>query len=236
MRIDSVRFVVVVALAALMGLAGLASAFAQVRIGLDQVIENMTRAGNAFTTMEAHVDRDTVNALVDDHDLNGGTVYFAADGESSRIRLTISEPARSRQDVLVAAGQFQSYNPRTNQVTQGSLGGRSDIAQFLVVGFGPGNASLASNFGIELIGEDDLDGTRTSVLQLIPRSEEVLRSVSRIRLWVDQERWIPIQQRLDQPSLNYQVVKYSEVDLNSGIADSVFDLDLPGNVEILRVN
>jgi outer membrane lipoprotein-sorting protein len=53
---------------------------------------------------------------------------------------------------------------------------------------------------------------------------------------VDRDRWIPIQQRLDQPSLNYQMVRYSSIKVNAGISDSIFELDLPSNVDTLRVN
>jgi outer membrane lipoprotein-sorting protein len=209
---------------------------AQGTFTLEDVLGKMVEAGSELTTLEARVDRDTVNALVDDHDLNAGTVYFDASGGESRIRLNITEPDIVRQEVLVADGQFQSYNPRTNQVSRGTLEGPSDIAQFLVVGFGPGNASLDSNFEIELVGEEDLDGVPTLLLELIPRSDEVLSRISKIQLWIDLDRWIPLQQRLEQPSLNYQIVKYSEIELDADIPESTFDLDLPDDVNILLLN
>ena len=213
-----------------------ATGFGQATFSLEDVLERMAGAGRDFQTLEARVDRDTVNGLVNDHDLTSGMVYFDVRGDESRIRLNITDPEIARQEVLVTSSEIQSYNPRTNQVSRGTLGGGADVAQFLVVGFGPGNASLASNFEIELVGDEDLDGVRTSLLELVPRSDEVRSRVSRIRLWIDQDRWIPLQQRLDQPSLNYQVVKYVSVTINGGIPDSTFELDLPDNVETLRIN
>lgn len=206
----------------------------QDRHSLDEVLERMAAVGMEFETLEARIERDTVNILVNDHDLNAGTVYFAARGRESSVRMNLTEPEIARQEVLVAEGRWQSYNPRTHQVSQGELGGRADVAQYLVVGFGPANASLEENFVIQLIGEEDVGGVATSVLDLVPRAEEVLRNVSRVRLWVDQRRWIPVQQKLDQPGGNYQVVTYSDIEINEGLPGGIFELDLPDGVEVLR--
>jgi outer membrane lipoprotein-sorting protein len=134
----------------------------------------------------------------------------------------------------VVGGMVQNYNPRTNQVQEGSLGDRSDIVAVMAVGFGPANADLAANFEIELVGEEDLNGVPTSLIELIPREEEFLRFAESIRLWVGQEDWIPIQQRLQPPGVNYVIVTYSAVELNDGLPDSTWILDLPDDVEVVK--
>jgi len=208
-------------------------AAAQRAVPLDEVLSGMTAEGNRLETLQVRLDRDTVNGLVDDHVVDSGELAF--DARERRIRVTITDPATARQDVLVEAGVFRSFNPRTNQVTMGDLGS-NDVAQFLVVGFGPGNASLESNFDVTLDGEERVDGVATSKIVLVPRSDQVRGNVLRIRLWIDQEHWIPVRQRLDQPGLNYQVVDYSDVRINSNLSDSDFELDLPDDAEVLRLN
>ena len=199
---------------------------------LDDVLERMIEAGNQLQTLEAHVERDTVTVIVDDHALSSGQIYFAARGSASEIRMNLPEPAG--QELLVVEGKVQLYSPRTNQVQEYDLAERGDIVEFLVVGFGPANASLQDKFEVVFVDEEDLQGIATSVIDLTPRSEEVLRNFRNLRLWVDQERWMPIQLRLDQPGGNHQMVKYSEIQINSGFSDSVFELDLPDDVQILR--
>ncbi len=211
-------------------------AAAQTPVALEDVLARMAEAGGRLTTLEARVDRDTVNALVDDHSLDSGRVYFEAGAGNSRIRVEITEPDYARQSVLVADGRIDVYNPRTRQVSRGTLEGPTDMAQFLVVGFGPGNAALETNFEITLVGDESLDGVPTTVLDLVPRSDQVRGNVSKIRLWVDHDRWAPVRQRLEQPSLNYQVVDYSDIEINGGLGGDVFDLGLPDDVEVLRLN
>jgi outer membrane lipoprotein-sorting protein len=204
----------------------------QGRYSLDEVLDRMIEGGRELETLEAHVDRDTVTVIVDDHSLDSGEIFFISRGDASEIRMNLTEPAP--RALLVADGKARVYNPRTNQVQEVDLSERDDITQYIVVGFGPANASLKDIYEASLIGEDDLDGVATSVIDLRPKSAELLRNFSNVRLWVDQERWIPIQQRLDQPGGNYQVVRYSQIKINGGLSDSIFELDLPDDVQIFR--
>lgn len=208
------------------------SGMGQAQLSLDHVLSQMVKSGQDFRTLEARIERDNVTYIVDDHAISSGTFYFSALGNDSKIRMNLLEPAG--QELLVAGGRAQLYSPRSNQMQEYDFGGQGTLSEFLVVGFGPANASLQDNFEVTLVEEEDLEGIATSVIDLTPRSEEVLRNFRNIRLWVDQTRWIPVQQRLDQRGSNYQLVKYSEIQINKELSDSVFQLDLPDDVQIVR--
>lgn len=195
---------------------------------LDDVLAEMVRVGSSLQTMQAQVERDEVNGLLGTHLISSGRIYFEPSGAESRIRMNLTEPAP--QQLLVTGGRAQLFNARTLQLDEYDLGERSDVAEYLVVGFGPGNADLAANFDIELGGEEQLDGRPVSVLTLRPISEEVLRRVQSIRLWVDQERWVPLQQRLNTGG-NHLIVSYSDITINEEIPDGTWELDLPDGVK-----
>jgi outer membrane lipoprotein-sorting protein len=202
---------------------------AQEPVPLDAVLARMADAGEDFATLHADIDRDRVNGLLGSHALSSGEIFFAADGENSRIRMNLAEPAR--EELLVAEGKAQLFNASTLQLQEYTLGeGRRDVAEYLVVGFGPANSSLDTNFEIELEGEEELNGETVSVLLLTPRSAEVARQVNSIRLWVEHNRWIPLQQRLNTQGGDYLIVSYSDIQINGDIPNGTFRLDLPPNV------
>jgi outer membrane lipoprotein-sorting protein len=205
----------------------------QTRLPLDQVLDRMEAAGRQFRTLEADIERTKVTVIVDDHSTDYGKVYFARRGDASRIRLSITRP--SQQELLVDEGKARLYFPRINQVQEYDLGENQDKAEFLVIGFGASNASLREYYDVTLAGEETVDGVPTSVLDLKPRSTEVSAMFSTIRLWVDQERWVPVQSRLTEVGGDYLIVKFSNIRTNGRIPESTFELRLPRDVQIIRM-
>ena len=196
--------------------------------GLDTVLEQMVAAGREFRHVEADIERTKVVVFVNDRSMDSGRFYFQGGGEDSRIRLTITEPAE--QDLLVANGKAQLYRARINLVEEYDLGERRDMAEFLALGFGTSNETLADDYDIALSGEETVDGVLTSVLDLEPKSQRVAGMFPAIRLWIDQERWIPVQTRLNEAGGDYQIVKYSDIVLNGRLGNNTFELNLPRDV------
>lgn len=215
-------------LGALLFLLGTGTAVAQNEIGLDVVLDRMEAKGLEFRNLEAEIARTKVVVFVDVHSTDSGKVFFAGGSDDSRIRLTITEPAP--QDLLISNGKAQLYRPRINQLEEFDLGERKNIAQFFVIGFGASNETLEEDYNVTLVGEEVLDGVRTSVLELEPKSERVAGMFPMIRLWIDQSRWIPVQTRLNETGGDYQIVKYSNIVINGRIPNDTFELDLPRDV------
>ncbi len=209
-------------------LCGVGVSFGQTPTPLDTVLEQMEAAGEAFRSLEADIERTKVVVFVNDHSTDSGKVYFAGAGEDSRIRLSIREPAE--QHLLVADGKAQLYRPRINSLEEYDLRERRDIAEFLMIGFGASNQMLTDDYDVSIVGEAMLDGIQTSMLILEPRSERVAGMFPTIQLWVDQERWIPVQSRLNEAGGDYQIVKYSSIVLNGRVGNDIFTLDLPEDV------
>ncbi len=213
---------------ALLALFWAGVSLAQTGSDLDAVLEHMEVSGRAFRNLEAEIERTKVVVFVNDRSTDSGKVYFDGAGEDSRIRLSIGEP--TEQHLLVADGKAQLYRPRINLLEEHDLGERSDIAEFLMIGFGASNQTLTDDYAVALMGEEILEGIQTSILLLEPKAEPVAGMFPTIQLWVDQNRWIPVQSRLNEAGGDYQIVKYSSIVLNGRIPSGVFKLDLPEDI------
>src|SRR5262249_10617644 len=130
------------------------------------------------------------------------------------------------------------YTPQLKHADQVDLGKDKDKAEFLLVGFGQSTDQIKQTYDVSFVGEETIDGKKTSVLELKPKSEAVRRTFSSIRLWIDQKQWIPIQTKATESGArgNYQLVKFTNIKLNGDLKDSLFKLNsvLPKDVQISK--
>lgn len=199
---------------------------------LDDVLNEMDAVSAEFRDMEADIERETVTVFINHSRFEFGKMYFVRDGDRSRIRITLTEP--SPKEFLIDDGKVRIYNPGTNVLEEISLGEHEDKVGFMVVGFGTSREELLRQYEIELAPEESLGGAPVSVLDLTPRDPEVARYFSQIRLWIDQDRWIPVQTKAVELSGDYLIVRFSNVRINAGVPASVFRLELPRDVQVVR--
>src|SRR6478752_7097980 len=72
---------------------------------------------------------------------------------------------------------------------------KSVVDQFLLLGFGTSGSSLKESYTISLQGEETLDGHKVVRLDLLPKTDEVRKQLSKIQLWLDESTWLPVQQQ-----------------------------------------
>lgn len=208
------------------------NAGAQESYPLETILDNMERVGRDFRSLEAKLDEDNVNVLVDIHTLSHGRVYLARKDDESMLRMKMDDPAP--QDTLVARGKAQVYQERINQVQEFDLGENRNIAEYVLIGFGASKASMLEHYDITLAEPEIIDGVAMSVIDLVPKSERVAAMYATIRLWLDQGRWIPIRSRTAEPGGNYTIRTLSDFTINGSIPDSTFELDLPKDVTVIK--
>jgi len=137
------------------------------------------------------------------------------------------------QYLLIDKGKLQLYTPKLKQVQEASITGHQEKVEMLMsLGFGQSSQDLTSNFDVSLVGDEAVDGKNTSVLELKPKNSAMFKSV---RLWMDQQKWVAAQIRTTESSGDFMVVKFSNVKVNSGIPDSVFDLKMPKDVHVIKM-
>jgi outer membrane lipoprotein-sorting protein len=200
---------------------------------LEEVLDRMARTGLELKSLEAALEQTRTVSFTGSRSTQVGRIYFSIDGGESRIRVSITQPGA--REVLVAGGEARSYVPNVNQLTVFDLGERRDVAEYFMLGFGPGNARLRDEYAVTLAGVETIDGVPTSILELEPRSERVAAMFPTIRLWVDHESWMPVRSRINEPNGDHQIVEYSDVETNDSIPESRFELDLPSDVQIIHM-
>ena len=84
-------------------------------------------------------------------------------------------------------------------------------------------------------GEQDLDGRKTLLLELTPKTEQVRAQISKIQMWVDESAWLPLQQKFyEAGSGDYFIFHYSDIKKNLKIEESRFKPDWPKNATKIK--
>lgn len=213
----------------------LSPAFGQGAYSLDQVLAKMDAVGKSFTSMQAMIERTKVTVIVNDKYTDSGNIYFVRRGKEPRIKIDLLQP--ERQINIIDKGMFRSYSPKLKMVQEHALAqGQEKTAEVgLLVGFGQSNEEVKKFYNVALLREEIIDGQKTSVLELKPKSAQASAMFTSILLWMDQTRWIPIQIRTNEASRDYMIVKFSKIRLNAKIPDSIFDLKLPKDVKTVKI-
>lgn len=189
---------------------------------LESVLKKMDEAAANFHTTQADFVWDQYQRVVDEHDLQKGTVYYRRAGKEIEMMAEIKEP--DAKFVLYKDGKLQVYQPKIEQVIQYSTSGHNEIEGYLVLGFGGSGEDLKRSFDVSYLGEETVGGVASAMLQLIPKSDKFRNNVSKIVLWIDLSRGISVQQQFFQGQGDYRLAKYSAVNLKAKIGNEVFQL------------
>ena len=192
-------------------------------IALDKVLKKMDATAASFQTAQADFVWDQYQKVVDETDTQKGTVHYRRAGKEIEMMADIKEP--DRKFVLYKNGKLQVYQPKIEQVMSYPAGGiRNELESYLVLGFGGSGQELKNTFEVSYEGEETVDNIVTAKLQLIPKSEKMRSTFSKIFLWIDLARGISIQQKFMQTQGDYRLAKYSGIKIPAKIGNEVFQL------------
>jgi outer membrane lipoprotein-sorting protein len=136
--------------------------------------------------------------------------------------------------VLYNGGRVQVYQPKIDQVTEYNAGkNRSDLEGFLVLGFGGSGQDLLKSYDVKYVGAETVNGTQTAKLELVPKSAKLRNNIAKITLWIDPARGVSVQQQFFEPSGDYRLAKYSDIQLNQKLPDGAFKLKTTGKTKFL---
>jgi outer membrane lipoprotein-sorting protein len=190
---------------------------------LDSVLKKMDASAATFRSAQADFEWDQYQKVVDDIDIQKGTVYYRKAGNEIEMMAEIRQP--DAKFVLYKDGKLQVYQPKIEQVMQFSAGSnRSEMESYLVLGFGGNGQDLKTTYDVTFLGEEPIDNIVTAKLQLIPKSEKVRNYFSKAFLWIDLSRGISVQQQFMQGQGDYRLAKYFAVRMPAKIGNEVFQL------------
>ena len=200
---------------------------------LESVLTSMDRAADNFKTAEAAFVWDQYSKVVNDHDLQKGTIYYRRASNGVEMASHITSPAR--KFVLFAGGKMDVYQPEIEQVTEYNAGkNKADFESFLVLGFGGRGHDLQKSFDLRFDGAENVDGVPAAKLTLTPKQAKVRNMFQQIILWIDPARGISVQQQLIEPSGDYRLAKYSDIKINQNIPNDIFKLKTSGKTKWVR--
>jgi outer membrane lipoprotein-sorting protein len=207
-------------------------AAAQEKPTLNSVLKKMDEASAHFQAAQADFVFDQYQRVVDEHDIQKGTVYYRRSGQQIEMMAEFKDP--ERKYVLYKDGKLQVYEPKIDQVMQYSAGqNRDQVESFLVLGFGGSGQDLKKSFDVTFEGEETVDNIPTAKLQLIPKSDKTRSNFPQIILWIGLDNGISVQQKLMQTQGDSRLAKYTSINLHPKIGNDVFKLKTTGKTQVV---
>lgn len=209
---------------------------------LDAILKKMDTVAANFHTTQANFEWDTYQKVIDEvDDVEKGVVYYRRTGKGIEMMAVVKEVGTSSATlkpdpkyVLFAGGKIRMYQPKPDQITEFDLGkSHTDWESYAVLGFGGSGQDLKKNFEVTYEATETIDGVNTERLRLIPKSEKVRNTYSKILLWIDLDRGISVQQKFFTPQDDYKLAKYSNIKINEKISDDDFRLKTTGKTQTI---
>ena len=189
----------------------------------------MDKAAQDFHSLSADIEHIKYTKVVDDKSVETGQIFVRRD---DKMLIDFQKP--DPRTILRTGDSIFVYTPKIHRVEEFNLGKHRAFAdQYLALGFGTKGEALKKNYVLTLIGEEDFDSRKTIVLELTPKSEQARAQISRIRMWIDEASWLPIQQKFFETSTeDYFLSHYTHLMKNLKLPDSKFKADWPKDVKI----
>jgi outer membrane lipoprotein-sorting protein len=196
-----------------------ASVSPQTNWTLDNILKQMDAQAANFHSLTADLERTKVTVVVNDKSTESGRISVRSD-DKMRIEVTQPDP----RTILRDGDNFYIYNPKIHRVEEYNLGKKKSVVdQFLLLGFGTSGSSLKESYTITLKGEETLDNSKVLLLELLPKTDDVRKQLSKIQLWLDETTWLPVQQQFfETGSGDYFIIRYRNINRNVRIPDNEF--------------
>ncbi|MFZ1134740.1 MAG: outer membrane lipoprotein carrier protein LolA [Candidatus Korobacteraceae bacterium] len=202
---------------------------------LEAVLNSMDKAAADFKTAQTDFVWDQYQKVVDEHDIQKGTMYFRRQGGDVQMAADITSP--DKKYVLFSDGKVSVYLPKAAQVTEYNAGkNKADFETFLVLGFGGRGHDLTNSFDVKYAGMEQVQGINAAKLELAPKSQKVSNMFQIITLWIDMARGVSVQQLFNERSGDYRLAKYNNIKLNEKLSNDVFKLKTSGKVTYVKPN
>jgi outer membrane lipoprotein-sorting protein len=200
---------------------------------LQKVIAQLNAAAAKFQSAQADFSWDQFQAVVQEHDLQTGTIYYERRNGSTRVAAYLKQDngKDAPKTVLFEGGEAQFYEPNIKQITVIRAGdNRAQWESFLTLGFGGSGAELQANWKVSLQGTEKMDGISVDKLDLVPIQANVANMFSHVTIWIDPARGVSLKQIFYQPSGDMRTATYKNIRYNAPIPSSIFAPKFPKDV------
>lgn len=186
-----------------------------------KVLAQMDAASAKFRSTQADFKWDVLTAVVDEHNIQTGTIYFERHSDSTSMAAYIKQPAV--KSVFYDGSTLTYLQPDLKQATLFSAGSnRGQYESFLTLGFGGSGKDLQNNWTVDCQGMETIDGVSTARLDLKPKEQSVASNFSHVVVWIDPARSLSLKQIFYEPSGDNRTATYTAIKYNAKISADTF--------------
>jgi outer membrane lipoprotein-sorting protein len=186
-----------------------------------KVLAQMDAASARFQSAQADFKWDVLQSVVNEHDIQSGTIYFARHGGDTSMAAYIQQPAPKA--VFYSGGTLTLVQPEIKQETLFNTGSNREQAEsFLTIGFGGSGKDLFTNWDVSCEGMEPIDGTPTAKLELKPKQQSVANLFTHVTVWIDPAKSISLRQIFYEPSGDNRTATYTNLKYNQKISADTF--------------
>lgn len=206
---------------------------------LQRVITQLNAAASKFVSAQADFTWDQYQAVVDEHDLQTGTIYFERKkGGSTRTAAYLKKDngKDAPKTVLYDSGEAQFYEPTIKQLTILRAGAnRAQWESFLTLGFGGSGTDLQANWKVSLLDIETMNGVSVAKLDLVPLQQKVLDMFPHVTIWIDPTQGVSYKQIFYEPGGDNRTATYTNIRYNQPIANDIFEIKpAPGTNRMVK--
>lgn len=199
---------------------------------LTGVLSKMQSAHRNLRSMRAAMVQQRRNPQIGSTETDYGTFIYKPGGKGkSKLRIDYTKP--DQKSVSVVGENLTFYQPRINQVLKTTLSkaakGKTSSYSALV-GLDSSLESLTRDYNVEYVKDELVGGKPTTRLHLTPKGGSPF---SQIELWVSNEFWLPVQYQMFERNGDSTLVKFTGMEINPNIADSVFNVNIPSGTKVV---
>jgi len=197
---------------------------------LADILARMDRAAQNFRALSATMKRVQFTAVIGEANEMDGVVRLRSTKAGTAGIVDFQHP--DERTVYINGHNIQIYYPKANTVEiYDSSKYTASVDQFLLLGFGTSSAELRKSYDLKVSGTETIGGVATTRIEMTPKSAELAKLITKIELWIPEGQDTPIQEKVTEPSKNYELIAYSDVKVNPNLPESSFELKLPAKVK-----
>ena len=197
---------------------------------LPDVLARMDKSAQTFRSLTGKMHRLQFTAVLGESSVMDGVLRLKRMNKTTRGVVEFQPP--DPRTVFIDGKNIQIYYPKANTVEFYDASKYvANIDQFLLLGFGTTAAELAKTYETKFGGTESVGGKMCTRIELTPRTQQLKQLISKIELWIPEGDSTPVREKVTEPSKNYELVDYLDVQMNPSLPESAFELKVPAGVK-----
>ena len=199
---------------------------------LETTLARMDEAARTFRGLRADMQKVSHVEVLKLDNIEAGTIVVKRGSKPHDVRMLIDIKPPDAKTALIAGADLDIYYPKINTVQEWDFGKNKDLVyQFMLLGFGGNSRDLQDAYSIKLGGPETAAGEKTTRIELVSKSKELLAHFKKFELWISDEKGITVQQKMHQSGGDYILNTYTNMKVNPSLSDSDLKLNVPKNAK-----